>query len=143
MRRVGVGLLAQQCVQTSDNLNRDPAWLGGVSEYRHCLDEISDCFRCFRIPGIHTLQQSVLKMDELLLIASQHRRMERDNIADRRFDVQLPRYLLSLFVLHTRARTQHRWVTVPLRYCVDEPVDLAIELPEPQFEVSTLCIRTD
>lgn len=82
-------------------------------------------------------------MDGLLLIARQYRRMERDNIADRRSEVQRLRYLLSLFVQHTRARTQHRWVIVPLRYCVDEPVNFAIELPELQFKVSTLCIRSD
>ena len=139
---MGVGLLPQQCVQASDNLNCDPAWMRGVSEYRYCLDEISDCFRCLGIPSIHALRQSVLKMDELLLIARQYRRMERDNIADRRFGVQLPRYLLSFFVQDTRARSEHRWVPVPFCYRIDEPVNLALELAEPQFEVSTLCIRS-
>ena len=75
-------------------------------------------------------------MDELLLIARQYRRVERDNIADSRFGVQLFRYLLSLFVQDTRARTEHRWVTVPFCYRVDEPVNLAIELAETQFKVS-------
>ena len=86
---MGVSLLTQQCVQTSDNLNRDPARMRGVSEYRYCLDEISDCFRGLRIPSIHALRQSVLQMDELLLIARQYRRVERDNIVDSRFGVQL------------------------------------------------------
>lgn len=88
----------------------------GVSENRHCLDEISDCFCGLGIPSIHTLRQSVLKMDELLLIARQYRRVERDNIVDRRCGFQLPRYLRSLSVQDTRTRTEHRWVTVPFRY---------------------------
>ncbi len=80
-------------------------------------------------------------MDKLLLIARQYRRMERDNIADRRFDVQLPRYLLSLFVQDTRARTEHRGVTVSFCYSVNKPVNLAIELAEPQFKVSPSSVR--
>jgi hypothetical protein len=98
---VGVGLLTEQCGQTSHNLNCDPAWMRGVSEYRYGLDEISDCFRGLRIPSIHALGQSVLKMDELLLIARQYRRVERESVADRRFAIQLPRYPLSLFVQGT------------------------------------------
>ena len=113
----------------------------GVSEYRYRLDEIPDCFRCLRISSIHALGQSVLKMDELLLIARQYRRVERDNIAGSRFDVQLLCYLLSLFVQDTRARTEHRWVTVPFCYRVDEPVNLAIEFAEPHFKVSPFSVR--
>jgi hypothetical protein len=80
-------------------------------------------------------------VDELLLIARQYRRVERDNIANHGFGVQLPRYLLSLFIQDTRARTEHRWVTVPFCDRVDEPVNLAIELSELQFEVGTRGIR--
>jgi hypothetical protein len=50
-------------------------------------------------------------MDELLLIARQYRRVEREDVIDRRFGIQLPRYLLSLF--------EHRWVAVAFCYRVD------------------------
>jgi hypothetical protein len=133
---VGVDLIAEQCVQTSDNLNCDPAWMGGVPEYRYRLDEISDCFCCLRISSIHAPGQSVLQMDELLFIARQYCRVERDNIADRRFAIQLTCHLLSLFVQDTRARTEHRGVIVSLCYRVNEPVNLAIKLAETQFKVS-------
>ena len=73
-----------------------------------------------------------------MLIARQYRRMERDNIADHRFVIQLLRYLLSLFVQDTRARTEHRWVTAPSCCRVDEPVNLSIEIAEPQFELNRL-----
>jgi hypothetical protein len=49
---VGVGLLPRRCIQASDNLNRDPTLMRGVSEYRCRLDQISDCFRCLRIPTV-------------------------------------------------------------------------------------------
>ena len=80
-------------------------------------------------------------MDELLLIARQYRRVERDNVADRRFGAQLSRYLLSLFVQDARARPEYRWVTMPFCYRVDEPINLAIEFAESQFKVSSLGIR--
>jgi len=80
-------------------------------------------------------------MDELLLIARQYRRVERDNIVDRRFGVQLFCYLLSLFIQDTTARTEHRWVTVPFCNRVDEPVNLAIELAEPHFKVGPFSVR--
>jgi hypothetical protein len=89
----------------------------------------------------HALGQSVLQMDELFYIARQYRRVERDNIADRGFTIQLPRHLLSLFVQDTRARTEHRGVTVSFCYRVNEPVNLAIELAETQFKVSPSSIR--
>ena len=77
------------------------------------LDEISDCPCGLRIPSIHALRQSVPKMDELLLVARQYRRVERDDIIDRRFGVQFPHYLLSLFAQDARSGTEYRWVAVP------------------------------
>jgi hypothetical protein len=62
-------------------------------------------------------------------------------LIDRRFGVQLSRYLLLLFVQDARSGTEHRWVTVPFCYRVDEPVNLALEFAEPQFEVSPSGIR--
>jgi hypothetical protein len=59
----------------------------------------------------------------------------RDNIADRGFDVQFPRHMFSFFVQDTRA------VTVSFCDRVNEPVNLTIELAEPQFEVSALRVR--
>ena len=39
---VGICLLPKQCIQASDNLNCDPAWMRGVPEYRYRLDESAD-----------------------------------------------------------------------------------------------------
>jgi hypothetical protein len=67
--------------------------------------------------------------------------VERDNIADRRFAIQLPNHLLSISIQYTRARTEHGGVTVSFCYCVNEPVNLPIELAETQFKVSPPGIR--
>jgi len=62
--RLGVCPLRSQRVQAPGDFNRDAAWTRGVSEDRYCLDKISDCLSRFGIPGIDSVGQSALKLDD-------------------------------------------------------------------------------
>ena len=63
-----------------------------------------------------------MKLDELFLIARQYRRVERDSVVARGFQVQLDCNLLPLFVQDTRPRAQYGRIAVPLCYRINEPV---------------------
>jgi len=85
---VGIRLLPEQRVQAPGNFNCDAPWAGRASEDRYRLYKLTNCLSRFGISGIDALGQGVLKMAELLFIARQYRRVERDGVVGRRFDAQ-------------------------------------------------------
>jgi hypothetical protein len=74
-------------------------------------------------------------------MARQYRRVERYNIADHGFASNSSAICLRSSSKVTRARTEHRCITVPFGYRVHEPVNLAIELAETQFKLGTSGVR--
>jgi hypothetical protein len=68
--------------------------------------------------------------------------MKGDDLVRRRFDPQLISNLLPLLVQNSRARAEHSRVTLALGYRVDQSIDLAIEFPEPRFQIRPFRIRS-
>ncbi|MGH6834156.1 MAG: hypothetical protein ACREC9_01115 [Methylocella sp.] len=130
---VRVGLFAQEGGQASCYLDLDPSRLRRGTEHGDAFDQITHGLSAFRVACHDPPGQGLLKACELLLVAHQHRWVQRDHLGQRRRRFEFSSDALAFYMESGRPRPEHGRIAMAPRDCVNQPVDFSRELVKPPF----------